>query len=74
MLFNPMDPNGFTMYVMQSAEYTDTILEKAESCVTQKHTSASGAVKMAMLTNHISESDLTESDIDKINTWIKENS
>jgi hypothetical protein len=73
MLFNPIDPNGFTMYVMQSAEYTENVLAAAERFLRQG-VPADMAVKQAMHWENVFEYDLTESDIEKIDNWIEENS
>jgi uncharacterized protein with von Willebrand factor type A (vWA) domain len=72
MLFNPMQPNGFTMYVMQSGEYRDKIIESANRFMRQG-IPANMAVKQAMNWERIDESDLTDSDINYINDFIKEN-
>ena len=72
MLFNPTNPNGFTMYVMQSAEDTDKVLRDAARFMRQGYP-VQHAVKQAMNWNHVYESDLTDSDIDRINDFIEEN-
>ena len=72
MLFNPTNPNGFTMYVMQSGEYRDKVVQAATRFMRQGFP-ANIAVKKAMDWEHVYESDLTDSDIDYINDFIEEN-
>ena len=72
MYFNPMQPDSFTMFIMQSGEYRDKILESAEHFMRQG-TPANMAVKQAMRWENINESDLTDNDIAEINDFIEEN-
>lgn len=72
MLFNPMEPNGFTMYVMQSDEYKQKIVDTATSFM-EDGWDAENAVELAMKFLHIGYCDLTDTDQEYIENFIKEN-
>ena len=73
MNFNPLHPDAFTMYVMQSSEYKDKVLESAARFMRQG-VPAGPAVAQAMNWERVDQSDFTHPDWAEIEDFIEENS
>ena len=68
--FNPMNPNGFTLYVMNSAETTDKIIDRFEDALADGMECAD-ALGYAFQSVGVTPDDLTGTDIDRINRKIE---
>ena len=64
--FNPIEPNGFTMSIMQSAEDADNIIETFEEAL-RSGFGAEEALIYAVKANKVNREDLLPQDIARIN-------
>ena len=68
--FNPFNPNGFTTYVMQSAESADAVINTFEQAFAAGMNSDE-ALTYALQSNGIRQENLTFTDIERINRKVE---
>lgn len=71
MSFNPFEPNGFTTYVMNSAEIADNVIETFERAINMGM-EPTDALSYSLQSNKVNEDDLLSVDIERINARINE--
>lgn len=71
MFFNPIEPNGFTTYVMNSRECADKIINTFQDALNMDY-DAEDALNYAVRSNGINKDDLTASDIEYINEIVNQ--
>lgn len=70
--FNPMEPNAFAMYVMQSEEYRDQIIDLARNFYYEKGFDMEDSIKAALYELNVDPNELTIEDREEVMSLIKE--
>ena len=70
--FNPMEPNAFAIYVMQSEEYRDQIIDLARKYYYEEGLDMEDSIKAAMYELNVNPDDLTIEDREEVISLIKE--
>lgn len=68
--FNPITPNGFTTYVMDSSQRTDAVIYSFEQAFAAGYGSQE-ALNFALQTNNTSLDSLTYIDVERINRKVE---
>lgn len=68
--FNPITPNGFTTYVMDSSQRTDAVIHSFERALAAGYGSQE-ALDFALQTNNTSLDSLTYIDVERINRKVE---
>jgi len=69
-MFNPFNPDGFTIYVMQSSESTDAVLDTFEQALAAG-LDLNEALNYAFQANGVQQENLTLPDIERINKRVE---
>lgn len=70
--FNPMEPNAFAMYVMQSEEYRDQIIDLARNFYYEEGFDMEDSIKAALYELNVDPNELTIEDREEVMSLIKE--
>ncbi len=70
--FNPMEPNAFAMYVMQSEEYRDQIIDLARNYYYEEGFDMEDSIKAALYELNVDPNELTIEDREEVMSLIKE--
>ena len=70
--FNPIEPNAFAMYVMQSEEYRNNLIDLARNFFYEEGLDMEDSIKAAMYELNVNPDDLTIEDREEVMSLIKE--